>query len=102
MISGGGVNLNKWNFDLNIYGKYVSPFESIRFAPKTAGPQPLGDYLAIDFNGGYTLKGKVPVRFYFKVRNLTDKKYSTVVGYPDFGRMIYLGLQLRFAKDMEI
>jgi iron complex outermembrane receptor protein len=99
MIAGGGVNLNKWNFDLNIFGKYVSAFESIRFAPKTAGPQPLGDFLSIDCNGGYTLKGKVPVRFYFKVRNLTDKKYSTVVGYPDFGRMIYFGIQLKFAKD---
>ncbi|MCU0473571.1 MAG: TonB-dependent receptor [Bacteroidales bacterium] len=99
-ITSGGISLKNWNIDLNIFGKYVSPFESIRFAPKAAGPQPLGDYLAIDCNGGYTLKGSVPVRFYFKVRNLTNIKYSTVVGYPDFGRMIYIGMQLKLRKDL--
>jgi outer membrane receptor protein involved in Fe transport len=48
----------------------------------------------IDLNGGYTPGGKVPARIYLRVRNLTDKKYSTVVGYHDFGRMIYIGMRL--------
>jgi outer membrane receptor protein involved in Fe transport len=83
---------------LNIFCKYVSPFENSRFAPRTAGPQPLGDFFVIDCNGGYTFGGKIPFRLYFRVRNLTDKKYSTVVGYPDFGRMLYLGMRLNLSK----
>ena len=100
MITSGGIYMSKWNIDLNVLGKYVSSFESIRFAPKTAGPQPLGDYFVLDCNGGYTFKGKVPLRLYLRVRNLTDKRYSTVVGWPDFGRSIYLGMRLSFAKDL--
>jgi iron complex outermembrane receptor protein len=98
VIASTGILLDKKNFDFNIYLKYVSAFESIRFAPANAGPQPLGDFLAIDFNGGYTFQGKMPLRLYIRVRNLTDKRYSTVVGYPDFGRMLYLGMRLNFIK----
>jgi len=99
IISSAGIYLDRKGFDLNLFGKYVSYFENSRFAPKSAGPQPLGDYFTIDCNGGYTLKGKVPVRFYVRVRNLTDKKYSTVVGYPDSGRSVYLGMRLSFIKS---
>ena len=99
IITSGGLYLNKKNIDFNLFGKYVSPFESIRFAPKNAGPQPLGDFFTIDCNGGYTLKGKIPVRFYFRIRNITDKKYSTVVGYPNFGRTLYLGMRFSFTKN---
>jgi TonB-dependent Receptor Plug Domain/TonB dependent receptor len=98
VISGGGLFLDKGNFDLNLFCKYVSGFESARFAPKSAGPQPLGDFLAIDLNGGYTFSTKMPLRLYLRVRNLTDKNYSTVVGYPDFGRMVYVGLRLMTGK----
>jgi len=99
IISSAGIYLDRKGFDLNLFGKYVSYFENSRFAPKSAGPQPLGDYFTIDCNGGYTLKGKVPVRFYVRVRNLTDNKYSTVVGYPDSGRSVYLGMRLSFIKS---
>jgi outer membrane receptor protein involved in Fe transport len=95
-IASGGIYLDKRNMDLNIFCKYVSSFENVRFAPKAAGPQPLGDYLSIDLTGGYTFRGRVPLRLYFRIRNLTDNKYSTVVGYPDFGRTIYLGMRLNF------
>ena len=100
VITSAGVSLDKKNFDLNVFCKYVSSFENARFAPKDAGPQPLGDFFAIDLNGGYTLKGKMPVRLYLRVRNLTDKKYSTVVGYPDFGRMIYVGIRFNFLHSL--
>ncbi len=93
-ISSGGLYLDKKGIDLNILCKYVSPFENQRFASVTAGPQQLGDFVSIDLTGGYSFKGKIPVRCYFKVKNLTDKRYSTVIGYPDFGRMIYLGMSL--------
>lgn len=97
-IVNGGIYSNRKNFDLNIIGKYVSPFENDRFVNPDEGPQPLGDFFVMDINGGYTTAWRIPVRFYIKVKNLTDKIYSTVNGYPDFGRMIYGGLQLKFLK----
>lgn len=71
------------NIDINLYLKYVSSCGNIRFTSKDAGPQPLGDFLVIDLNTGYTLNYKIPLKLYFRIRNPTDKKYSTVVGYPD-------------------
>lgn len=93
-ISSAGLYLDKKGIDLNILCKYVSRFENQRFASVTAGPQPLGDFVSVALTGGYSFRGKIPVRCYFKVKNLTDKRYSTVIGYPDFGRMIYLGMSL--------
>jgi len=99
VISSGGFYLEQKNLDLNIFFKYVSAFENTRFAPKTSGPQPLGDFFTIDLKGGYTFRGKQEIRIYLRARNLTDRKYSTVVGYPDFGRMLYLGINLNFTKS---
>jgi outer membrane receptor protein involved in Fe transport len=100
VIASGGIYLAKKGVDLNILCKYVSPFENERFAPATAGPQPLGDFFTIDMKGGYTFKGKLPLNLFVRVRNLTNVKYSTVVGYPDFGRKIYGGILLRFIKNV--
>ena len=97
-ITSGGAYMIKNRFDLNILWKYVSPFENERFASPAAGPQPLGDYFTADMNGGYTTGGKVPVRFYVRVKNLTNERYTTVIGYPDFGRMLYAGVQVKFMK----
>ncbi len=94
-IAAAGLFLNRKGFDLNILGKYVSRFENDRFAVPADGPQPLGDFLTIDLTAGYTLKGKIPVRFYLKSRNLGDTNYSTVIGYPDFGRMIFGGVMVK-------
>jgi len=94
-ISNAGIYSAWRNFDLNILGKYVSPFENDRFVSVADGPQPLGDFLVLDCNGGYTTEWKIPVRFYVKVKNLTGKIYSTVNGYPDFGRMVYSGISIK-------
>ena len=93
-ISGGGIYVDKSGFEMSILFKYISEFENERFAPVTSGPQPLGDFLTLDMNIGYTLPIKVPVKFYVRGRNITDKQYSTVVGYPDIGRMIFAGVQV--------
>ncbi|MBN2632113.1 MAG: TonB-dependent receptor plug domain-containing protein [Bacteroidales bacterium] len=98
-IAGGGLYMEKRGFDLNVFFKYVSEFENDRFVSAEAGPQPLGDFLSFDLNGGYTTKWKMPVRFFAKVRNLTNLKYSTVNGYPDFGRLLYAGIEVRFRAD---
>lgn len=96
LISSGGLYFKKKNIDINLFGKYISKFENDRFAVPADGPQPLGDFFTADLTGGYTIKGKIPTRVYFKVKNISDKRYSTVIGYPDFGRMIYGGLQIKF------
>lgn len=82
-------------FDWNVLGKYVSAFENDRFGVPADGPQPLGNYMTLDFNAGYTTKGRVPVRLYLKSRNLTNRHYSTVIGYPDYGRMLFGGIQVK-------
>lgn len=96
LISSGGLYFDRKNIDLNILCKYVSEFENDRFANPLDGPQPLGDFFTADITGGYTTTGKIPVRFYFRIKNLTDKRYSTVIGYPDYGRTIYAGVQVKF------
>ncbi|HLP74632.1 MAG TPA: TonB-dependent receptor [Bacteroidales bacterium] len=94
-ISAAGLFANRSSFDLNLLWKYVSKFENERFAAPADGPQPLGDYFTLDLTAGYTLKGKVPVRFYVRGRNLNDRHYSTVIGYPDYGMMISGGVQVK-------
>ncbi len=100
-ITNAGVYSVWKNFDLNILGKYVSPFENDRFVSIAYGPQPLGDFLVFDCNGGYTTKWNIPVRFYVKVKNLTGKIYSTVNGYPDFGRMVFGGIRIMFRSKTD-
>ncbi len=94
-IGAAGFFVNWRSFDFNLLGKYVSGFENDRFAVPSEGPQPLGDYGTVDVTAGYTLKSKVPVRFYLKSRNTGDRHYSTVIGYPDYGRMIFGGIQVK-------
>ena len=99
IITNGGVLLNKYGFDLNIYAKYVSSFESSRFVTQVPNNPtvfaPLGDFLTIDLTAGYTFGSKVISRIYFRIQNLTDKRYSSVAGYPDFGRQINFGLTVK-------
>jgi hypothetical protein len=94
LITNGGIYLTRSRFDLNLLGKYVSGFENDRFADPSLGPQPLGDYFAMDLTGGYTVGTRRNVRIYLNIINLTNRKYSTVVGYPDFGRRINIGARL--------
>ena len=96
IIGNAGFYLEKSGFDLNVFGKYVSAFENDRFARPADGPQPLGDYFTVDLTGGYTFPWETEIRLYMQVVNLTDQRYSTVVGYPDFGRRIKAGINLVF------
>ncbi|GAG57256.1 unnamed protein product, partial [marine sediment metagenome] len=94
LITNGGIFLARSGFDLNLFGKYVSEFENERFADPALGPQPLGDYFTIDLTGGYAFGSRRSLRIYLNIINLTNRKYSTVVGYPDFGRRIKIGARL--------
>lgn len=99
IITNAGIFVEKYGFDLNIYAKYVSFFESSRFVAQQPNTPtifaPLGDFFVMDMTAGYTFGSKLISRAYLRVNNLTDKRYSTVAGYPDFGRQIHFGITLK-------
>jgi len=100
IITNGGIFYEKSGIDFNLFWKYVSKYESSRFIPQIKGELPvfatLGDFFTIDISTGFTLGSTVSTRIYLKIQNLTNKKYSTVVGYPDFGRRFNLGIKTTF------
>ncbi|MFW6254940.1 MAG: TonB-dependent receptor [Chitinivibrionales bacterium] len=94
LIVGGALHVERFGFDLHIYGKYVSEYESNRFAADKAMYK-LGDYSSLSATLGYThsFRGRHRVRVFTNLENITDERFSTVVGYPDFGRRFYGGIQ---------
>jgi outer membrane receptor protein involved in Fe transport len=95
VIIGGGVLGKKRAFDYNLFWKFLSAYESSRFADPPV-PQPLGGFHALNLTMGYSLGGREELRLYLEVTNLTDNRYSTVVGYPDYGRRFQLGIRQIF------
>ena len=96
IITNGGIIYARSRFDFNIYWKYVSKFESSRFVGEPTVYAPLGDYFVSDMTTGYTFGSDFSTRIYLKIQNITDKKYSTVAGYPDFGRRFNIGIRVTF------
>jgi outer membrane receptor protein involved in Fe transport len=99
-IINGGLYASRSRFDVSVFWKYVSSYESTRFVAAKSGeapvPQPLGDFHVLNATAGWSLGGRHRARIYVEVKNLTDRKFSTVVGYPDFGRRFTLGLRQAF------
>ena len=99
-ITSAGLYYDYDGFDINFIGKVVSDYENTRFAARVNGhppePQPLGDYLLINATIGKSFGGMLKTRIYLEIRNLTDEHYSTVVGYPDFGRRFTMGFSQVF------
>ena len=94
IISSGGIYFEKGALDMSLLTKYVSSFENTRFAASGLPPQPLGNYVTLDGIIGWSFYGNIySTRFYLEIKNITDKHYSTVVGYPDFGRTITVGIR---------
>ncbi|MBD3181616.1 TonB-dependent receptor [Candidatus Poribacteria bacterium] len=100
LIASGGIYAEKLGFDFSILWKYVSSYESTRFVAAPEGekptPQPLGDFHSLNASFGYTFGKKQNARIYFEIKNLMDEEYSTVVGYPDYGRRYMVGLRQTF------
>ncbi len=99
-ITSAGLYYGYHGFDVNLFSKYVSDYENTRFAGKVNGqppqPQPLGDYFVINATIGKTFGHKLKTRIFLEIQNLTDDRYSTVVGYPDFGRKFIVGFSQVF------
>ncbi len=91
LIANTGLNVRLFDIDLNLYGNYSSGYSSTRFADKSVGPVPLGGYFRFDMNLGYSIGEEDNWRIYCSVKNLSDVRYSTVVGYPRSGQRIQPG-----------
>jgi outer membrane cobalamin receptor len=76
--------------DAALLFKSVSAYENNRFAEGGLWYE-LGAYSTFDMTLGYTLGSRHTIRIYLEMINIFDKAYSTVVGYPDYGRQILLG-----------
>jgi outer membrane cobalamin receptor len=101
-ILGGGIYASKSKLDLNLFCKFVSSYESTRFLASGQGesptPQPLGDFLTLNANIGWSFgKG---TKLSLQAENLTDKKFSTVVGYADYGRRFTVNLRQTFMSNL--
>lgn len=94
-IANAGGYFYMGNFDVNIFGKYLSSFESSRFSGD-GEPKPLGDFVDLNSTIGYNLdENNFDGRIYLEIHNILDREYSTVVGYPDFGREFTLGVRMK-------
>jgi outer membrane cobalamin receptor len=97
LIMSGGVYASRMGFDLNVLWKYVSSYESTRFAAGSPpSPQPLGDFHSLNATVGYSFGQKHRARVYLEIENLLDEDFSTMVGYPDLGRRFAVGLRQSF------
>lgn len=100
LILNGGIAFQHAGFDANIHTNYTGKYTNNRFVNpawvKENGDFPLGDFIALDLTAGYTFTGKLRKRVFAEVRNLLDKKYMTVAGYPEPGRTFSTGFKLYF------
>ena len=98
-IANAGINFEKNGFDANAYFNYVGPYENDRFVSKDYlkehGKAPLGDFATLDLTAGYRFK-KYNLRLFVEAKNLTDNKYQSCAGYPDAGRIISGGFDIKF------
>jgi outer membrane receptor protein involved in Fe transport len=95
MVLGAGIMGSKYGFDYNFFWKYVSAYRSLRFA-EPAVLQPLGDFHALNLSISRCMGQKERTRAYLEITNLADTVYSTVVGYPDYGRRFVFGIRQGF------
>jgi outer membrane receptor protein involved in Fe transport len=92
VILGAGVLGTRSGFDYNIFWKYISGYSSSRFASSPA-LEPLGAFHSVDLTVGRALGGSERIRLYLEILNIGNSRYSTVVGYPDYGRRFTLGIR---------
>lgn len=91
-IGNVGLNFQVKNFDFNVYAKYVSEFENSRFS-EDKKLHKLGDFANIDLTTQYQVFKNLSV--FGELKNLLDERYTTVVGYYDFGRTFNFGIRYK-------
>lgn len=100
VILNGGLFYDYSGFDANLFINYTGAYSNNRFVNpswiKEHGDFPLGDFVSADFTAGYTLTGRFSTRFFVEVKNIFNKKYYTVAGYPDVGRIFQAGVKIYY------
>lgn len=94
VILSSGVLFTRWRFDGALFVRYLSGYRSQRFVPGPQGRQDLGDFITLDANAGYTFGETHRYRIFVAAQNLTDERFSTVNGYPDYGIQVSAGLHV--------
>ena len=91
IIGGGASYLILENLDLSAWLKHVAPYRNQRFA---AGSDRigLGNFTELNTKLTYFWGEENQHEVYFAVDNITDREYSTVVGWPNEGRTYRVGL----------
>jgi outer membrane receptor protein involved in Fe transport len=95
VILGAGILGKRRGFDYNFFWKFVSAYQSSRFADP-AELQPLGHFHTLNLTIGRSLSRGERTRVYLEMINITGNHYSTVVGYPDYGRRLMMGVRQGF------
>ena len=94
IVAAAGVNAVFGRLDVNVFGKYVSKYENRRFAAD-GKYHDLGDYVNLNVTAGMTFGRERATRVYVALKNVLNDKYSTVVGYPDYGFQAFVGLEYK-------
>jgi iron complex outermembrane receptor protein len=98
VILNSGLYYDYSGIDANLFVHYTGPYTNNRFVNPAwvaqNGDFPLGDFVSLDATAGYTFKGKFSKRIFAEVKNILDKKYYTVAGYPDVGRLFQFGIRI--------
>jgi outer membrane receptor protein involved in Fe transport len=100
VILNAGFLYENSGFDVNVFINYTGTYSNNRFVnPKWIvenGDFPLGNFVSADLTAGYTFSGKYSKRIFVEIRNVLDKKYQTVAGYPNVGRIFQTGVKIAF------
>jgi len=95
-VLGGGVSWLWKGLEISLMSKHVGSYENDRFLPGGSDPASLGSFTDLDAKVTYHF-GKDRQHYVFVgMENVCNKKYSTVAGYPDEGRLFKTGLGLKF------
>jgi len=95
-IASAGVTADYSYYDMGLYMKRVSGYESTRFAADASIPANIGDYTTLNLTLGASLQNRLASRLYLEIDNITDEEFSTVLGFPDFGRRYTVGIRQSF------
>ena len=98
-IANIGSSYQNKKYDLNIYLNHTGAYKNDRFVSKSYIAEhekaPLGDFFNCDITTGYSIGKDNPARLYLELKNLFDTNYQTVAGYPDYGRLLSVGINVK-------
>ncbi len=93
-----GLYFDYHHFDANVFVNYTGAYVNNRFVNKNwinqHGDFGLGDFISADATVGYTFTGRITARLFAEVKNILNKNYMTVAGYPDQGRLFQAGIKI--------